>query len=58
MTPPDADPPAADDQLGGSLRDLASRLESVEEVPLAERPALFEELHERLTAALDDLEEV
>lgn len=58
MTPPDADTPAADDPPGGALRDLASRLESIEEVPLAERPALFEQVHQRLTAALDDLEEV
>ncbi len=52
--PRPASAPPGDDALG----EVRARLEQLDEVPLAERPALFESAHEALVAELNALEEV
>lgn len=58
----DADVEAPDIELpratGGRLAEVAARLDRLEDVPLAERPALFERLDELLTEELSVLDEV
>lgn len=44
-----ADAPAT----GGRLEELRERLQDIEDVPLGERPALFEELDRRLSEELE-----